>query len=78
MRRAEKKVRDQPLDDRQRWVDEQDPLALSRRCELAGIARSTIYAPRRGAELGPDPEERALLDRIDANTHGVRSTAAVR
>ena len=41
-------------------------MALSRRCELAGIARSTIYAPRRGAELGPDPEELALLDLIDA------------
>jgi putative transposase len=41
-------------------------VALSRQCELAGIARSTVYAPRRVAERGPDPEELALLNLIDA------------
>jgi len=41
-------------------------LALSRQCELAGIARSTVYVARRVAELNPDPEELALLDLIDA------------
>lgn len=41
-------------------------MALSRQCELAGIARSPVYAPRRVAELDPDPEELALLDLIDA------------
>jgi putative transposase len=38
-------------------------LPLARQCELAGIARSTVYAPRRAAE--PDPEELALLALID-------------
>ena len=41
-------------------------MALSRQCELTGIARSTVYAPRRVAALDPDPEELALLDLIDA------------
>jgi putative transposase len=41
-------------------------LALSRQAELAGLARSTVYAPRRVAALDPDPEERALLELIDA------------
>ena len=39
-------------------------MALARQCELAGVARSTVYAPRRAAE--PDPEELALLALIDA------------
>jgi putative transposase len=38
-------------------------LALARQCELAGVARSTAYAPRRE---GPDPEELALLALVDA------------
>jgi putative transposase len=38
-------------------------LALARQCGLAGVARSTAYAPRRVAE--PDPEELALLALID-------------
>ena len=41
-------------------------MALTRQCELAGIARSTVYAPRRVAALDPDPEELALLALIDA------------
>lgn len=39
-------------------------MPLARQCELAGIARSTVYAPRRA--VGPDPEELALLALIDA------------
>jgi putative transposase len=39
-------------------------LPLARQCELAGIARSTVYTPRRAVE--PDPEELALLALIDA------------
>jgi len=50
---VEKKVRDQPLGDRKGWIDAKGPLPLARQCELAGIARSTVYAPRRAAE--PDP-----------------------
>lgn len=41
-------------------------MALSRQCDLAGIARSTVYTSRRVAEQGPDPEELALLALIDA------------
>ncbi|MCX7108614.1 MAG: hypothetical protein NTX45_00530 [Proteobacteria bacterium] len=39
-------------------------MPLARQCELAGVARSTAYAPRRAA--GPDPDELALLALIDA------------
>jgi putative transposase len=39
-------------------------LPLACRCELAGVARSTAYAPRRAA--GPGPGELALLALIDA------------
>src|SRR5690242_8756321 len=41
-----------------------DPMALSRQCALAGIARSTVYAPRLVA--GPDDLELQLLTLIDA------------
>lgn len=41
-------------------------MPLSRQCELAGIARSTVYAPRRVVKPGPDPEELTLLELIDA------------
>jgi len=39
-------------------------LALARQWELAGVARSTAYAPHKAA--GPDAEELALLALIDA------------
>ena len=39
-------------------------MPLACQCELAGVARSTVYAPRRVAEA--DPEGLALLDLIDA------------
>ncbi len=39
-------------------------MPLACQCELAGVARSTVYAPRKAAE--PDPEELALLALIDA------------
>jgi putative transposase len=38
-------------------------LPLACQCELAGVARSTVYAPRRVAEA--DPEDLVLLDLID-------------
>jgi putative transposase len=39
-------------------------LPLARQCGLAGVARSTVYAPHKAAE--PGPEELALLALIDA------------
>jgi putative transposase len=41
-----------------------DPLAITRQCVLAGIARSTVYAPYLLAE--PDEQELILLAAIDA------------
>ena len=45
--------------DRKHWIDKEGPLALSRQCELAGVARSTIYAPHSAAP--PDAEDLMLL-----------------
>ena len=40
---AKKKVRDQPLSQRQSWVSVDDELSVVAQCQLAGIARSTVY-----------------------------------
>lgn len=60
---VKKKVRDQPLTDRKHWIDKESPLAVSQQCELAGVARSTVYAPHLAAT--PDAEELVLLALID-------------
>lgn len=39
-------------------------MTLARQCELASVARSTVYAPRKAVE--PDPGELTLLALIDA------------
>ena len=49
---------------RKRWVSPIEPLALTRQCELTGVARSTVYAPHPTAKL--DEQELALLSAIDA------------
>lgn len=59
-----KKVRDQPVAARKQWISTIEPLTLIRKCELAGIARSTLYAPQMVAKL--DEQELALLSVIDA------------
>ena len=41
---AEKKVRDQPIEERKQWISRDDPLSISRQCDLAGVARSSVYA----------------------------------
>jgi len=49
---------------RKQWVNAVEPLALTRQCELTGVARSTVYAPQLVAE--PDEQELTLLELIDA------------
>jgi putative transposase len=49
---------------RKSWVSVSEPLALTRQCELLGVARSTVYAPQR--VTAPDEEELMLLGLIDA------------
>jgi putative transposase len=43
---AAKKVRDQPLSQRQGWVVANETLSIVRQCQLVGIARSTIYTQK--------------------------------
>ena len=50
--------------DRRLWVDSKNPLALTRQCEMAGVTRSTVYAPRLLA--APDEQELTLMLEIDA------------
>ena len=61
---AQKKVWDQPIAVRKQWVSAIEPLALTRQCELTGVARSTVYVPQLAVE--PDEQELALLALIDA------------
>jgi putative transposase len=49
---------------RRQWVSPTEPLALTRQCELTGVARSTVYAARLAAK--PDEQELTLLELIDA------------
>lgn len=53
-----------PVETRKHWVSVLEPLALARQCELAGVARSAVYAP--GLATKPDEQELALLALIDA------------
>lgn len=41
-----KKVRDQPLSQRQGWVNADDRLSVVAQCRLMGITRSTVYADK--------------------------------
>ena len=49
---------------RKHWVGRSEPLALTRQCELTGVARSGVYAPKVVAP--PDAQELTLLGLIDA------------
>ena len=53
-----------PVEARKYWISAGDPLSLTRQCELAGVARSTVYVSRPVAK--PDEQELALLALIDA------------
>jgi putative transposase len=59
---AEKKVRDQPLSQRQVWVNADDGLSVVRQCQLVGIARSTVYT---GKAVVVDEMELLLLRLLD-------------
>ena len=50
---AEKKVRDEPVSTRRAWIERDAELAVSRQCDLAGVARSWVYA-RGGRGAGRD------------------------
>ena len=52
------------MKDRRLWVDPENPLALTRQCKLAGITRSTVYAPRMVAASAE--QELTLMREIDA------------
>ena len=49
---------------RRAWVGTAEPLPLTRQCELTGVARSGVYAPR--LAVTPDAADMALLELIDA------------
>ena len=53
-----------PVAARKCWIVRNEPLALTRRCELAGVARSTVYTSHPAAK--PDEQELTLLGLIDA------------
>jgi len=53
-----------PVSTRKEWVGANEPLALTRQCALAGVARSGVYA--RSCLATADEEDRFLLQEIDA------------
>ena len=53
-----------PVTERRTWVGVNEPLALTRQCELANVNRATVYAPHVVVE--PDEQELKLLSLIDA------------
>ena len=62
---AQKKVWDRPLNERQSWVDRdaQQGLPVVRQCQLANVARATVYAPKVSAVV--DEIELELLRLLD-------------
>jgi len=52
------------MKERKAWVSKSEPLALRRQCELAGVARSSVYTLERVA--APSTDECKLLSLIDA------------
>jgi len=50
---------------RQQWIDRNGELAVRRQCDLAGVARSTVYAASTGSKL--DDFNLMLLNLIDAH-----------
>jgi putative transposase len=52
------------MNERKQWVSRGEPLPLTRQCELTGVARSTVYAPKRVAVTSE--AELELLGLIDA------------
>jgi len=52
-----------PVDTRKLWVNANEPMALTRQCELAGVARSTAYVPCPTETV--DEHELMLLSLID-------------
>ncbi len=61
---AQKKVWHQPLSERQSWISRDTPsLSVRRQCQLAGVARSTVYAAKTARVVkDPDFELLRLLD----------------
>jgi len=52
------------VNERKEWVSSSEPLPLTLQCELAGVARSAVYAPE--AVVVASGEELELLGLIDA------------
>lgn len=52
------------MNTRKDWIEANDPLAVSRQCLLAGVARSGVYAP--SGSVSEDDDTPLLLREIDA------------
>lgn len=53
-----------PVNERRHWFNVNEPLALTRQCELAGTNRTTVYAHKTATQ--PDKQKLDLLSVIDA------------
>jgi putative transposase len=62
---AEKKVWDQPLNERQSWIEANGSVALSTQCRLLKVTRSVVYEQKKRLLKGPDQDELVLLRLLD-------------
>lgn len=62
---AEKKVWDQPLSERQSWIEADASVPLSTQCKLVKVTRSVIYEQKKRLQKGTDKDELVLLRLLD-------------
>jgi Transposase and inactivated derivatives len=62
---AEKKVWDQPLNERHSWIEPNDSVALSTQCKLLKVTRSVIYEQGKRLQKATDKDELELLRLLD-------------
>ena len=62
---AEKKVWDQPLNERQSWIEPDASVPLSTQCQLLKVTRSVIYEQKKRLLKETDKDELVLLRLLD-------------
>ena len=62
---VEKKVRDQPVDERQSWIEPKGAIALSRQCQLLEVTRSVVYEQKKRRLKAVDENVLVLLQLLD-------------
>ena len=62
---AEKKVWDQPVAERQAWIEPSDAIALATQCQLLKVTRSVVYEQKKRLQKDVNESELVLLQLLD-------------